>query len=345
MTTRNRTQQPGPTHRRQAGRQQRERRRQIWVLAFAAVIILVVLAIPAYGYYATFVAPPRHTVFSVNGVERSLGEVAKLAKANVAAIVNRGGQPNLSTLPIDITLNLLNEELVNQGAPRLGIEVSREEVDAEVRSRHYPKPKVGEQTDSEALEREFRETYRQYLDFTKFSEDQYRELVRRSVLRGKVQAYLSDQVPQRTEQVYAHWIHVRDDTLTEEIAGRLEQGEAFDRLARIYNIGDPYADDNGEVGWVPRGAFRELDSTLFSIEHDMVSEPLLILPNAYFIKVTAGPEDQPISEKMRTLLQTRVLEEWLEVERDNNLIEFSFGSEEYQWVIDQVRGLIPPSTS
>ena len=317
----------------------------MWVVAFAAVIVLVVLAIPAYGYYATFVVPPRHTVFSVNGEKRSLGDVAKLAKANVAAIVNQGGQPDISTLPIDITLNMLNEELVNQGAPRLGIEVSREEVDAEVRSRHYPKPKVGEETDSEALEREFREAYRQYLDFTKFSEGQYRELVRRSVLRGKLQAYLSDQVPQETEQVYAHWIHIRDDALTEEIKGRLEQGEPFDRLARIYNVGDPYADDNGEVGWVPRGAFRELDSTLFSIEHDMVSEPLLILPDAYFIKVTGGPEVQDLSEKMRTLLQTRVLEDWLEVERDNNLIEFSFGSEEYQWVIEQVRGLIPPRTS
>lgn len=327
------------------GLRRREQRQQRWVFAFAALIVLVVLIIPGYGYYTTFVAPPRQVVFSVNGVEHTLGEVAKFSKANVAAVLGQGGQPDISTLPIDIALNLLNEELVSQAAPLIGLAVTPEEVDAEIRNRHFPTPKAGEQTDSVALEREYQERYSRYLDFTKFSEDEYKEIVRRSVLREKLVSHLAAQVPEQEEHVYVHWIHVREDSLIEEIAEKISQGEDFDRLARIYNIGDVYSDDNGDVGWVPRGAFPIMDPTIFSLEPGNVSDALQVIPDIYFIKVTDGPEIRDISDKMKTLLKSRVLDEWIEIERDKNDVDLQFGSAEYEWVVEQIRAVMPPGVN
>ena len=309
-------------------------------MAFAGAIIILVIAIPAYGYYATFIAPPRDVVISVNGVEHTLGEVAKLTRANVAAT----SQPDLSTLPLQILNNLLNQELVIQGAPALGVVVTQDEVDAEIRSRFSPRPREGEQTDTQALEREFRENYRQYLGITKFSDGEYREIAKSSLLRGKIQGLVSEQVPQVHEQVYVHWIRLSDETAIQAVQAGLDQGEAFARLARVHALNDPYADDNGEVGWIPRGAFPTLDSTLFSLERDTVSEPFLRPPDTYFIKVTDGPELGEVSEEMRAILKVRAMEQWIDDQRESNDVSMTFTSDNYAWVIDQVREFMPSDT-
>ena len=309
-------------------------------MAFAGAIIILVIAIPAWGYYATFIAPPRRVVFSVNGVEYTLGEVAKVTRANAAA----AGQPDLSSLPLQVLNNLVNQELVIQGAPALGVVVTQDELDTEIRARFSPRPREGEQTDTQALEREFQENYRQYLDITQFSDGEYRKIAKSSLLRGKIQELLSGQVPQVHEQVFVHWIRVADETTSQAVQAGLDQKEAFDRLARIHAINDPYADDNGEVGWVPRGAFPLLDSTLFSLERDTVSEPVLRPPDTYFLKVTDGPELGEISEEMRAILQVRVMEQWMDDQLESNDVSVNFGSDEYGWVIDQVREFLPSNT-
>jgi parvulin-like peptidyl-prolyl isomerase len=314
------------------------------VLAFAGVVILAILVIPAYGYYATFVAPPRRTAVEVNGVKHSLGEVAKISKSFASA--SGGGQTDLSTLPLQIVNNLITEELVAQRAPELGITVAQDEVDAEVRSRHYPTPREGQQTNPEALEREYKETLRSYLDMTKYTIGEYREIVRRSLLRYKLLEILAEQIPGVQEQVFVHWIHVQDDSQVLEIKQRLADGEEFDRLARVYSMADPYADENGEVGWIPVDAFPLFDSTLLSLELDKVSDPVSNPPDTYFLKITAGPELADVSPDMRALLKTRVLEKWIneQFEPGKNDIKLNFGSKEYEWVIDQVRELIPAPT-
>ena len=313
-------------------------------MAFAGAIIILVIAIPAYGYYATFIAPPRRVVFSINGVEHTLGEVSKLTRANVAASGGAGGEVDLSSLPLQILNNLVNNELVIQGAPGLGVVVTQDEVDAEIQVRFYPRPREGEQTDTPALEREFDENFRQYLDVTQFSDDEYREIVKSSLLRGKIQELVSEQVPQLHEQVYVHWIRVADETAIQAVQAGLDQGEAFDRLARVHAIDDLYADDNGEVGWVPRGAFSILDSTLFSLERDAVSEPVLRPPDTYFIKVTDGPELREVSEEMLILLKVRAMERWTDDQLGSNDIFYDFSDGDYAWVINQVRELISSDT-
>lgn len=336
-----------PIRRRQAVRRQREHQQQRWVLAFAGVVIFVILAIPAYGYYATFVAPPRRTAIEVNGVKHSLGEIAKISKAFASvSLGSSGGQPDLSTLPLQIVNNMLSEELIVQRAPELGITVTQDEVDAEVRSRHYPAPREGQQTDPAALEREYKENLRRYLDITKFTSGDYREIVRRSLLRQKLLEMLSEQIPVVQEQLFVHWIRVQDETAVSNVQKGLADGEAFDSLARIYSVAESYADDNGQVGWVPKGAFPLMDSTLSSLEHDKVSDPISNPPDTYFIKVTAGPELQEVAPNMRDLLKTQVLQNWLDQQLDptKNDIKVNFGSIEYGWVIDKVRELIPAPT-
>lgn len=336
-----------PLQRRQAARWRRERQRQRWVLVFAAVVLLVVIAIPAYGYYATFVAPPRRTIATVGGIKHSLGELVKRTRASAAISASQGQQPEMGTLPFQMLIDLVNEELIRQAAPGLGVVVTQDDVDAQIRTGFYPRPLEGQQTDPEALEREFQENYRRFLNVAQLSDREYREMVRVNLLSNKIREMKGEQVPAVEEQVYAHWIRVMDEEALNAVEAEVKKGEAFDRLARIYSVGDSYADDNGEVGWVPKGAFPDLDGVLFSIEHDVVSEPIIASQGIYYylVKVTDGPELREVSEEMREALKTQIFAQWLNEERNNSAVSVSFGSYEYEWLVGKVQEVVPPPTS
>ncbi len=331
--------------RRQAARWQRERRRQRRVIVSAFVILIVILAIPSVGYYATFVAPPRHTIITVNDVTYSLGDMVKRARATAALQVGSGQTPQLGTVPFDVLNGLVDEELLKQGAPRLGVLVTREDVDQEVRAAFYPRPPAGEVTDPDSLEREYQENYRQFLEISQLSDSDYREIARVRVLRREVREKVSEQVPSLVESVYVHWIRVSDDQTAFQVEQRLLAGEEFDALARELNQDSTYADFNGEVGWVPRGAFFELEELLFSIErytedNPIYSEPLTSRAGVHILKVTDGPDIQEINETMRGVLEIRALEEWLDTERESNVVNVDFGSAEYEWVVGKIQELI-----
>lgn len=326
--------------RKQAARWQRERRRQRRVIVIAVIILFVILAIPSVGYYVTFVAPPRHTIITVNDVTYSLGDMVKRARATTALQVGSGQTPQLGTVPFDVLNGLVDEELLKQGAPRLGVLVTREDVDQEVRDAFFPRPPAGEVTDPESLEREYQENYRQFLEISQLSDSDYREIARVRVLRREVREKVSEQVPSVEESVYVHWIRVADDETAIQVEQRLDAGEEFDALARELNQDSTYADFNGEVGWVPRGAFVEMEELLFSIEHNTLSESLTTRAGIHILKVTDGPELQEINETMRGVLEIRALEEWLDAERQSNYVNVDFGSAEYEWVVGKIRELI-----
>ena len=320
---------------------QRERRRQRLLMAFVVAVVLLIVAIPAYGYYDAFVEPPGRTVLTVNGVEHTLGEVAKVTRATVATMVSQGQTPEMSSLPFEVYINMVDEELIRQAAPQLEILVTQDEVDARLREVYFPEPPVGEQTDPDALELEFQENYRRYLSATGFSDEDNRERLRTGILRQRIQDRLKEEVPFVGEQVYAHWFRLRNNDQIDEVIQSTAGGEAFDALARIFGAADRFADDDGVVGWVPRGANPGLDEILFSVEHDTISDPVTTQRGIYVVMVTDGPEIMEISEEMRTALQVEAMSLWLTQQRSENDVTGSFPSSDYQWVVDQVRELLP----
>lgn len=308
----------------------------------------MVIAIPAVGYFTTFVLPPRRTVVQVNDAKHTLGEIVKRTRASTNVELQAGSQPQLATLPFEVLNNLVDEELLRQNASSIGVVVTQEDVDAEVRRIHYPTPPTGQQVDQASLEKEYTESLRRFLNLTQYSETEYRSILRASLLSQRIRDRLSDQVPSVAEQVYVHWIKVFDQNVVTEIQERLAKGDAFDSLARIYMRGDAMANANGEVGWMPKGAFPSLDGYLFPgegkpVELNKVSDPVLAGDGTYFLKVTAGLETREISPAMREIMKTRVLQQWLNQQRSANDVQVNFNSDDYQWVVKKVQELIPAS--
>ena len=329
-------------------RWKKDRRRQRQALAITAALILVIVAIPAYGYYDTFVEPRRHVVANINGSKHTLGEMVALTKANVAFFRQGGGQPDLGSLPFQILDNIITNDLIYQVAPGLGITATQEDIEERLRENFYPTVPEDQEPDVQQLELEFNESYREYLNVTGQSEGQYREVIRRSLLQAKARELMADRVPGVEEQVYVEWIKLNrsSDTVQQDIDTVLrrisDEGEEFGTLARIFSIDNSFADNDGLVGWVPRGAFPLLDETLFSLEHNTLSGAIFTEGGYYIMRVSDGPEIRDVSEAMREEIKGSVYNQWLLDLRRANDVEVNFTSKEYAWLVSKVREFLPP---
>lgn len=335
-----------PPQGRRAAVRQRERRIQRWVLVLFAVVIAAVVAIPAYGYVATFVLPPRHVVVTVGGVKHTLGEIVKRSRADMLISNSNNLQIDAATLPFNILDTVTNEEILRQNATSLGVMVSLSDTDAEIKRLHYPTPPAGQQVDQVSLDREYQNNLRQYLNLTQLTMDEYRGIVQANLLQAGVSTKLSDRVPAAADQVDVSWVRVADQSIATEIQTHLSNGETLDSLARIYMQQDRYADANGHVGLVPKGAFPFLDTLLFpdtgSVQLNKVSDSI---PGddgfTYFVLVNAGPQTSQISDAMRQVLKNHAVVQWLADQRGGGKVQVSFTSSDYSWVEKKIQELVP----
>ncbi|MBI2872344.1 MAG: SurA N-terminal domain-containing protein [Chloroflexi bacterium] len=317
-------------------RWERERRRQRLTMVIAAMVILLVLAIPAIGYYNSFVAPPRRWVAKVNDETITLGYLGKVVAMNAVGVTSEQ-QSALASLPFQMLNNLVRARLVRQKAGGLGIAVTPDEVEQGLRDRFYPRVPEGQQADTAQLDREYKEQYRQFLNQVKLSDQEYREIVRDQSLQDKLREQLGLAIPPLAEHVFAHWIVVGDFSVADQVDSKLKAGEDFAALATQYNQDTFYANQQGEVGWVPKGAFPDLDAALFKETREQAWERVDLGEVTYFIQVTGVPETREVALEMRELLKRSSLDQWVEEQYKTNDVKVSFDSDDYEWVMKRVR--------
>ncbi|MBI2918777.1 MAG: peptidylprolyl isomerase [Chloroflexi bacterium] len=334
--------------RRQMARWQRERQRRRLIVVLGAVAVLLVLAIPAFGYYKTIISPRRAMVVRVYDTTYRMGDYVKLLRASQAL---SGGQMDLSLAPFQLVQTLEDNELVYYGAPRIGVTVTRQEIDDEVRNRMLPPPGEGETPTPQQLDKEFQENYRQYLNATKLSESDHRRLVERDLLRDKVRERLGQNVPAVAEQVHLQAVLTADEDTARNAAERLKNGEDIAALTAEmtptqaqseFQQADPHdvRGKKGDLGWVPERIFSDWDAIIFELDPGALSDPVGTAEGFYILRVVEKEPARTIDEANREILKDRALDDWLleerRVARDAGELARAFDSEKYQWVIEEL---------
>ena len=324
------------------------RQRRIGV-GIGAVLVFVVLGVAAFGYYQEFYKPPRVWAGSVRNVEFSMGDL--VSRIRVLQGVNRyqGGQVNLSTVPFEYLQDLVNAEILRQRSDLLGISIQDEDIKAELRRQFVPTVAPGQETDPGQLEREFRDRYSGYLTATGLSDVDFRVIVEEQLADRALTALLAQDIEPRQEHVEIRWIQlaIDGDILIGDVAQRLAN-EDFVRIAQELNAPSQFADPNGYVGWVPKGAFPELDDYLFGNEKDeiealapgAVSEPIFTNDAYYLIKIISAAEERDLSNVMGFKLLQETVDTWqreaLLTGTKAGTVRMNFNSRLYGWVADQV---------
>jgi hypothetical protein len=337
---------PAPSRRRQLSRGQRDGQRARLALVVAAVVVLIILAIPAYGYYATFVAPPREWVLQVNDATFTRGDMVKMIRLDLFGETRQSQEANVGNMPFQAMQKMLNRELIRQGSPRYNIAVSNEDIDVETRLRILPVTE-GSEVSPEELESEFQERYRQYLNVIQLSEKEHREIVAHDLWQGKLREILGQEVSTVLPQVRLYSLDVDSADMAREAQTEFARGATFEDLVERYSIITEAVRQGGEIGWIPRGVRPDLDDLIFGLEPGVLSEPRQEFgggsgqegdagERTTLYLITEKAEAREVDPLNLEVLKTRALEAWLGQERENSEVRTRFDSDIYEWVLRQL---------
>lgn len=343
-----------PTDRRREASRvlQIQRRRRVAFAVIAVMLLVIVVGVIGVGYTLVFVMPPQERVVSVNEVTYTRGDMVKMLRIRQRLIEDSGQRIDTSTDIFQALQLIVENEIISQSAPSIGITVSDEEVDQQIQATIIFQAGGGLAGKSdEQLDREFKELYGNFLNSSQISENEHRDIVRRTLLREKVRQYVGESVPGVAKQYHVYRLAVNQEDEIDIIFTKYKDyvknsndplllHEAFKAITREFSRESPeLVRRGGEVGWVPLGVIEDYDDVIATVKVGELSDPI---PNrdqrqqAFIFMVSEIDELRELAPVNHEALKTRALERWINEQRREHNVYAVFNSDIYAWMIQQL---------
>ena len=149
--------------------------------------------------------------------------------------------------------------------------------------------------------------------------------------------------PAETEHMDVSWIALPNETsgsesplpTADEVLERLED-ENFDDVAMEIGGG------SGPQGWVPKGAYLDLDEAIFGpqpLAQGEVSRPITGQNATYIVTALSDVDVRPLDDDWLPGLKEQALQKWIQDQwalgRLEGWVEIHTDSEQYRWVVEQ----------
>ena len=246
------------------------RRRQRLLLAVSGLFVLAVAGILIAGFVIVFVFPNKEDVVRVNDARYSRGDMVKIVRVSQTAAEAFGQQFDATQDIFSVLQRLVENEIIAQTAPAMGITVTDEQVDADIRFSLEPRGSAAAGKDTGQVQREFRERYGSYLNSLQMSEDEHRKLVRQRLLRVKFRAFIGDTVPTVAEHVHLYRlavprtgeIDIMQTKFSDAVGDSTDPEElrlAFKEISKEFSQDvETIRRSGGAMGWMPRSIFPRI---------------------------------------------------------------------------------------
>jgi parvulin-like peptidyl-prolyl isomerase len=218
---------------RQLSHWQKQKRRQriifgVGMTVIAAVFIIIGTGVYR-GWYLTEYKPLHETVLEVNGTKYNMDYYIK------AVEIQSQGQVDYIQYFLDpVVTSLEKAEITRQEALKLGISVSEDEIDNELKT----------STATTKAEPAVRDYVRNYLLNQKLAKD-----------------YFGTQVPATADQRQIMAMLLESQSQANEVEARLTAGEDFATVAAELSLETTTKNDSGDLGWRPKGVLQNLVSS------------------------------------------------------------------------------------
>jgi foldase protein PrsA len=313
----------------------KEARQNRIILICIGVLAAIVVLILAFGLIREFGLKPGEPVAIVNGTKIRTDDYEDLVASrsyslllNLQAIdTSQEGselftsyyQQQLDFVPQAALEELIEDALIQEEADKLGLAVSDEEVQEAI----FAQPQTPI-TDTESIptpipQEELNARYRTSLRQMDVSDAQFREIVRRSLLRGKLQEALASQVETTGLVAHAQIIETETEAEAQDALGRIEGGEDFAIVAQEVSTDTRTAENGGDLGWVTTGQIssrygEDLEKATFSMSPGDIR---VVQSNEmwYVVELVDLNENGPLPEDVLSVRQANALSDWLEARK------------------------------
>ncbi len=343
-------------------------RRKRFLLIFIAVFLLTIGGIVTSAWYLNFYLPPRVEAAVVNETKFDQGDLVKRVRMIQAAtgysetnitltdVLRILYNPDLDVSAGPFNLGMVQLELLIQASDEFNVKITENDIDTFVSTVFEADVPPGQETTQDQLDREFEERYLSYLNFNRITEAEFRRLALEQLTFLEMVRAMDENISEEMEHVDVSWIRVplmpdpiasSSDTFEDVRAVReraLIQG--FETVAADYSKNFVYALPNGSVGWIPKGAFPDLDPWLFGtedfpgIDSGDLTEGIQSGDHFVIAKVNDGPKVMEVGARWRSKLREQLLESWVEDRFEKGTSEgwvgINFDSSLYEWTVEQL---------
>jgi len=286
-----------------------ERRSQLLVITLGAAVVFAAALIAVFGYYQTQVRPKGESVLQVGNRSFSLDYFERRLLYDV-----REGSSLYSSNPTQAPTILLNEieteELMRQGAPEMGVDLSDEAIDAEIRNQ--------EDVPANADRNTFAVFYREAVRSSGLTTEGYRDIIAADIAENAIRPMFEEQAPATADQVRFRVIVLTIESDAQAALQRLKNGEDFATVAGEVSEHEASRQQGGEQDWTPRGILEPaLDEALFSLEVGQVSDIITGESAIFIVQVEERQSQRETTDTQRSLLASQAQQQWLSQLRDS----------------------------
>jgi foldase protein PrsA len=272
-------------------------------MALGAAVVIAVAAIAIFGYYQTQIRPKGEAVLRVGDRSFSFDYLERRLRYDI-----REGNTTYAASLSQATSLLLNEigqeELMRQGAPENGVDLSDEAIDAEIRSQ--------EDVPDDADQKTFATAYRKAVRDSGLSTEAYRDVIAAGMAETAIQSKFVEEAPKTEDQVRFGAIVLTTEDDAKATLERLRNGEDFATVAGEVSLDTASRENGGEVDWTPRGVVDSaLDEALFSLEVGQISDIITGQSALFIVQVLERQDQRETTDSQRTILANRAEQEWL----------------------------------
>ena len=353
----------------QSPRWQRERNISLLIWIIIPLIIVSALGLVGYWAYDTYVTPWKQPIAKVNDTTIDMRYFVKMLRFYSWT---SGATVDKVSYPYQVLRIIEDNELIRQAAPRFDITVSPDEVTERIVSYFVTEdegtsafeivdvspPPQGNETQGNATpafeivdatpptegegngtlpDVDVDQLYQQWLDRVRLSDNEYRQIVETGMLGEKLIEYFKEQeVPEEAEHVHLHFIPLDTEETAFEVSARLKNGEDFAALAEEFSVAEEIGEAKGDLGWVPRGVYPELDEVAFGLGVGNISEPIPTDQGYCIVKVSEPAENRPVEDAYQEIIANLEFEKWLQAEREASIIKEYLDQDKINWAVDHM---------
>ena len=329
----------------------------------ALVFVLLVLAIPAYGFYQRYVVPPTEIAVQVEDRIYTRGDIVNYIRFFQRLSEDLGVPFELGTSAFEAMQTLQSNEIAYHLAPRYGITVEQHEVDAQLESLLGF---VAETTSNSSI-REHRinveEAKKQFLNRIGLDEEVYRDFIRKGMFKDRLRVEVGSNLPRIQPHAQVYQIVLQDvsqgtiNRIERDLVSGREVGAIVLELSEDPNV----QRTGGYIGWMPEGVRTDLDSILFGHRTNEDGSkgdrilPLNQLSGGRYDETTQlwtaqivsdYTEAREIADHHFDILANLAVERFINEHRGDFNTAISLNSEVYDWINRQVRlnAIVPTAT-
>lgn len=329
--------------RRKHPRVKREERMKRWVVASTIAVGVLIVGVLIYGYVTEVVLKAREPMAIVNGVPIRTDDVE--ARVQYQLIQSQQSAEQAPFIRQQVLQQMVVEELIRQEAEERGISVTPAEVDEAVQ-RYFnfsPEaaaddteiPLTGPLTETEVTtpttmtEEEFQTLYETYAEQVLrpagLDIEDFREILRTSLLYEQVRAQIVSDIPPIADQVEMRYFAFPEEEQAVETLQLLEEGEEWTAIAEEYEADEESAVYVRELDWRTKGFVEdqfgsEIAEVVFNAPLEIYPEPVVGLGGRYYVIEVTGHEERELSDEMVRSEQDRVFYDWVSEQMED--VEF-----------------------